>query len=259
MKRLRHPVRAIREPFGTAGLIVACIALVAALAGSAIAAGGALSGKQKKEVTKIAKKFSGKPGAPGATGPAGPKGATGTSGADGAPGGNGAPGSPGEAGMCSISKPQCVLAPEATLTGEWSFSAPDGGGPMGFSTISLPLQAATELRATGGGETIVWIAPEVESEEVRQGKGGEPYDTTDCPGSTAEPEAEPGFLCIYGKEAVNILDFVLKQPTKPWGIGTPLGARPDLNSGVLLEWRFEHPEFMASAHGSWAYTAPAEE
>ena len=65
MKRLRHPIRAIREPFGTAGLIVACVALVLALTGAAFAAAG-LTGKQKKEVEKIAKKYAGKPGAAGA-------------------------------------------------------------------------------------------------------------------------------------------------------------------------------------------------
>ena len=93
MKRLRHPIRAIREPFGTAGLIVACVALIAALGGTALAAKGALTGKQKKEVEKIAKKFAGKPGANGAPGAQGP---TGASGKDGVAGSNGAPGAPGE-------------------------------------------------------------------------------------------------------------------------------------------------------------------
>jgi hypothetical protein len=104
MKRLRHPVRAIREPFGTAGLVIACVALVAALGGTALAAKGALTGKQKKEVEKIAKKFAGKPGAPGAAGPAGPqgtagaKGDAGDKGEKGEKGDAGSPGSPGPKG-----------------------------------------------------------------------------------------------------------------------------------------------------------------
>ncbi len=97
MKRLRHPIRAIREPFGTAGLIVACIALIAALGGSAFAA-AKLTGKQKKEVAKIAKKFAGKPGAPGATGPQGPAGSNGKDGAQGQRGETGATGAAGPAG-----------------------------------------------------------------------------------------------------------------------------------------------------------------
>jgi len=110
MKRLRHPVRAIREPFGTAGLVVACIALIAALGGTALAAKGALTGKQKKEVEKIAKKFAGKDGAAGAPGANGTNGANGKDGAEGKQGPegkagangtngtNGTPGTPGTNG-----------------------------------------------------------------------------------------------------------------------------------------------------------------
>jgi hypothetical protein len=98
MKRLRHPVRAIREPFGTAGLIVACVALVLALTGAAFAAAG-LTGKQKKEVEKIAKKYAGKPGAAGAAGPAGPQGPAGAAGKDGANGTNGTDGTNGSNGQ----------------------------------------------------------------------------------------------------------------------------------------------------------------
>lgn len=86
MKRLRHPITSIREPFGTAGLIVAMIALIAALGGTALAA-SKLNSTQKKEVEKIAKKFAGKNGP---TGPAGPGGAAGKEGAAGAAGKNGA-------------------------------------------------------------------------------------------------------------------------------------------------------------------------
>jgi hypothetical protein len=102
MKRLRHPIRAIREPFGTAGLIVACIALVAALGGTALAAKSALTGKQKKEVEKIAKKFAGKPGAPGAPGAQGNPGAAGAAGKDGTNGTNGTNGTPGTNGKSVV-------------------------------------------------------------------------------------------------------------------------------------------------------------
>jgi hypothetical protein len=92
-----------RDKFGTAGLIISVIALVAALSGGAYAAQQSLNGKQKKEVNKIAKKAAkkgpkgakGDAGAPGTPGPVGPAGANGTNGApgnDGAPGKDGAPG-----------------------------------------------------------------------------------------------------------------------------------------------------------------------
>lgn len=88
MQRLRHPIRAIREPFGKAGLTVAILALVMALVGGAYAAGG-LTKSQEKQVTKIAKKFAGKPGAPGANGTNGSPGAKGDTGAAGSNGTNG--------------------------------------------------------------------------------------------------------------------------------------------------------------------------
>jgi hypothetical protein len=130
--RLRHPIRAIREPFGKAGLTVAILALVFAMVGGAYAAKGALTGKQKKEVEKIAKteakKFvitstsqikpsvlessgpkatasakgkqgkQGKQGKTGKTGPQGPAGATGPAGPQGAKGDTGANGKDGANG-----------------------------------------------------------------------------------------------------------------------------------------------------------------
>lgn len=98
MNRLRHPVHAIREPFGKAGLILAFFAMLLALTGGAYAA-GKLTSKEKKEVEKIAKKYAGKPGAAGAQGAAGQNGspgAKGDAGSPGAPGQNGAPGAGGK-------------------------------------------------------------------------------------------------------------------------------------------------------------------
>jgi hypothetical protein len=83
--RLRHPIGAIREPFGKAGLTVAIFALVMALVGGAYAAGG-LTKSQEKQVTKIAKKYAGKPGANGTGGSPGTVGKDGTNGSPGAPG-----------------------------------------------------------------------------------------------------------------------------------------------------------------------------
>ncbi|MFL5898533.1 MAG: hypothetical protein ACJ76D_08740 [Solirubrobacterales bacterium] len=111
MKPLRHPIRGIREPFGTAGLIIACVPPVLALTGAAFAAGKPTS-KQKKEVEKIAKKFAGKPGAPGETGPAGANGNVRVQESKG----------DAEAGICSAAARECTLAKGATLTGPWGTS-----------------------------------------------------------------------------------------------------------------------------------------
>jgi hypothetical protein len=89
LARLRRPHRGRREPFGKAGLILACCAIVLATTGAAFAA-GRLTGPEKKEVgqiaAKTAKQYAGKPGKQGpagktgATGPAGPTGAAGPAG-----------------------------------------------------------------------------------------------------------------------------------------------------------------------------------
>jgi len=124
MKRLRHPVRAIREPFGTAGLVVACVALILALTGAAFAAAG-LTGKQKKEVEKIAKKFAGKPGAPGATGAQGPAGANGKDGAQGEKGATGNTGAAGPAGSAGATGTAGEDGKSVEMT-----PVPSGGGEL---------------------------------------------------------------------------------------------------------------------------------
>jgi hypothetical protein len=212
MKRLRHPVRAIREPFGTAGLIVACVAMVLALTGAAFAA-GALTGKQKKEVEKIAKKFAGKPGAPGATGPQGPagpagkdggqgeKGAKGDTGSPGAPGTPGTPGEDGESAQVARiapGDPECegqggalVFVPggeeEEICNGSpW---VPDGTLPPGA------VETGTWV-VVGPGEVFAPISftvpmpGKIESEHIYVGSG---HERKNEEASTGQPAPETEF------------------------------------------------------------------
>jgi hypothetical protein len=248
--KLRHPIRAIREPFGTAGLIVACVALVAALAGGAYAAGG-LSGPEKKEIQKQAKKFSkqfaqqfaqpGSAGPAGPVGPAGPQGAKGDTGvkgdtgakgdtsakgATGATGAQGPAGPAGEAGMCSEAEPECSLAAGGVLTGVWATTGRDQPSP---APISFPLRvspAPTAIYQTdlageklgfelkdgavevygpypcmGPGPGCVLDGPEGEWLS-RIEEAAEAYAAV-CPGTAVDPQAEPGFLCIYPKNGKN--------------------------------------------------------
>jgi hypothetical protein len=175
--RLRHPVRAIEEPFGKAGLIVAVIALVLALTGAAFAAAG-LNSKQKKEVTKIAKKFAGAPGPAGPQGPAGTNGTNGKEGAAGKAGTNGANGKSvvlvneepagceHEEGLTyeiegsGVQKEVCrgpegspwtaggTLPSEKTETGAWTVTSntSENVGPIN-TTISFPIPLASALAA----------------------------------------------------------------------------------------------------------------
>jgi hypothetical protein len=201
--------RRIREPFGTAGLIVAIVALVAALAGGAYAASGALTGKQKKEVQKIAqteaKKFAGKQGPTGSTGSTGAQGATGAkgdTGTVGTAGPNGPGGEPGAKGE----------------RGEQGVRGPAGASP---EVVELPVDpSAAECKA--GGAKIIGVAGEEAS--VCNGEGGGSgggYPETLPSGKTEtglwEVQGENGLVGESGgfEYAITVLSYPLRLAAPP--------------------------------------------
>ncbi len=241
-------VSRIHERLGTAGFVIAILALITALGGTAIAAVG-LNGKQKKEVTKIAKKYAGKngqDGAPGAAGPQGPKGddgGKGVAGSEGKQGEQGPPGAHGEDGACSIAEPVCLLPAGATVTGDWSFIVPAGGAETNgaeaaFVTANFPLQATSppEFRWIGKEE---WLEP-----------GDEPFDATACPGSVSEPAAAPGLVCFYAGDVFNAGTGNRRAPC----VG-PETYTGDRNSGVTVLFCIKNAANEAYGWGSWAATA----
>lgn len=182
----------IHERLGTAGFVLAIVALVMAMTGAAIAK---LNSSEKKEVAKIVKKEvkkqiknlpPGPPGPQGAPGPAGPAGPAGAKGDKGDKGATGAPGAPGVKGDTGDPwAPESELPSEARLTGVWT--APAGAiefGPgkfLGAGEISFPLPLSSTLPAANVHFT--------------------PFDATEaeaCPGTSAAPDAEPGNLCVWG-------------------------------------------------------------
>jgi hypothetical protein len=228
--------RRLHERFGTAGIVVAVIALVAALGGTALAASGTLTGKQKKEVEKIAKKYAGKPGAPGAAGANGTNGANGKDGAPGSPGSAGSPGKDGKsvalsnsAGFCGAGgisvevegtpaskKEICngepgeegspwtdggTLPPGATETGSWVVTGQQGTRVT--APISLPIPMALAL-----DEFNISIGTGRERKE-QENETGEPATETafeeKCGSSfrsvsfpVNQPTADKaGHLCVY--------------------------------------------------------------
>jgi hypothetical protein len=269
MKRLRHPIRLIREPFGTAGLIVAMIALLAALGGTALAANGALSGKQKKEVEKIAKKYAGKPGSPGAAGAPGAKGDAGVNGSNGSNGGAGANGI--SVTTSAASGAECpaggikiasagpttkvcngttgfteVLPAGKTETGIWSSGIVSEIGNENIQTaisFAIPLAMALPVADTHYLTT------------VQQQAGG----TTQCPGTVDEPLAAEGNLCVY-QGATRLEEEEAGEEFKVSGIFPAseevTGAGGASTAGAILFIHYKGFPETASAYlnGSWALT-----
>jgi hypothetical protein len=246
----------VHQKLGTAGLIVAIVALVAALGGGAYAAGGGLTAKEKKQVKKIAqtevKKIAGVPGAPGAVGPVGPPGPAGANGKDGKDGTNGKNVTTGneptgtsnceeqggvwvEVEGSGLKRYVCngkdgeegTSGSGGTMTGQWSFSAK--GLVSTLMSISYPERLPAD-------PTYNWIGP-----------GGS--STTACPGSAANPEAAPGNVCLYAASMNAAGEGTDSHPVENYTAYTP-----DPQSGLTVEITLASADSEGYGWGSWAAT-----
>jgi len=215
--------RRIHDKLGTAGLIVAVVALIAALGGTALAAAG-LNSKQKKEVKKIAKQFAGKPGATGPAGPKGDQGPKGDAGPKGDPGAKGDQGVPGKEGPAGPTETK--LPAGETEKGLWQFQT--DGQTEAFVSISFPLRVEPR--------PLEWHF---------LGEGAIP--TEECPGTAAEPEAAPGQLCIYAQN-LSSTSASFANEFAPF----------DETAGWRGSFSIEE-EKVAFGTGSWAVTAAEPE
>lgn len=244
MSRIKHPVRAIREPFGTAGLVVAVIALVLALTGAAFAAVG-LNGKQKKEVTKIAKKYAGQRGATGPQGAAGAQGNPGQKGAtglQGAPGNRGATGATGATGQTGFTE---TLPAGKTEKGTWGMSdnAP-GSGEFFFSPLSFTIPLENQ-------PGFVQFIPAPTEEELEHEEF--PTPPSGCTGNVTEPGAEEGNLCIFELRTEHLrLASGVVFTKNPQTTGFPFNSAGKAGALVALE---STQAGQAYAEGTWAVTA----
>jgi collagen triple helix repeat protein len=185
----------LQERFGTAGLVVAIIALIAALTGTAIAK---LNGSEKKEVEKIAKKvakkFPGPQGPPGVQGPAGPAGPAGPEGKQGPAGSEGEEGPTGPTGPTGESGFTATLPSGETETGAWGFSKVTAPAFVHVTpSFAIPLEAPVSegnahLISPTGKEIALVLEPEPGYAEVTQ---------TNCDGTSEAPAADPGHFCMY--------------------------------------------------------------
>jgi len=271
----------IHSKLGTAGLIVAVVALVAALAGGAYAASG-LNKQQKKQVRniskniskkqsknwskKFSKRFSKQFAIAGPAGPAGPQGPAGPAGAKGANGANGANGADGEDGATGPTGADGedgatgatgaegspwtaggTLPPGETLTGAWAFGKETAAHEVDVA-ISFALPLAAELGA-GNVHFLEQQGPDWK-EAILNESTFEPelVTPTDCLGTAEEPTAEPGHLCIYADILANAFVFsnfsIFKAGSSGGGTSTT-GSRMTAES-----------EINGRGKGTYAVTAP---
>jgi hypothetical protein len=233
----------IHSKLGTAGFIVAIVALVAALGGGAYAAQQGLNSKQKNQVKSIAKGLvptgpvgpqgpAGAAGAAGAkgdkgdkgdTGPEGPQGPKGATGSPGAPGAPGPEGSPWTAGG--------TLPSGETETGVW-------GGVLNFT--------ASEVKRVENASFNIPLESAPTVNLIQKDGTANPGNLTNCPGSAATPEAKPGNFCAYA--------ITFAEDEEGYGLGggtsSTLRATP---FGIIFQSNV--PGFAALA-GTWAVTAP---
>jgi hypothetical protein len=179
----------VHSKLGTAGLVVAIVALVVALTGAAFAAGG-LTKKQEKRVIKIAKKYAGKRGPQGLAGPQGPAGPQGAKGDTGAKGDAGAPGPAGPRGLTGAEGDPWTaggfLPQGETEKGTWGYGKTGAEPAEGLQTAPISFTIPVENLPT-----LVYVTPaNAEAEKAK------------CPGTVTQPDAAEGFLCVYQDLAV---------------------------------------------------------
>lgn len=254
----------IHNKLGTAGFVVAIVALIAALGGAAIAAAPKLNSTQKKEVKKIAQTEAkkivpavGPPGATGATGVAGPKGDTGATGQEGPEGEEGPPGANGKNVVIGAPTPAECLEGGATVQVEGSPATKKAvckGEPWTAGGTLPPGETLTGI--IGGG--VNFTASEVKEPQqisfnlpltaaptvnlIQKNGTANPGSLENCPGNVNAPAADPGNLCVW------------VDPDEEISIGNPtLSNIKPYTTGAVIQ--VNYPGF-SSLIGTWAVTAP---
>lgn len=241
----------LRKRLGIPGTL-AVIALVFAMLGGAYAAGlPGLNSKQKKQVKNIAAGVAkglqgtgptgpqglagprGPAGATGAAGETGPKGATGPAGPTGSAGATGATGPTGSTGATgSCCTP--TLGSGKTETGGWGGKiAGNVEGQFDLWAISFPIPLTAPLDENH----VIRVLTGETKAECDNGTGEAP--------SAANPEADPGYLCVF--------QGAFGQPEPEIQPLSAFGSSGADKTGALV---FAETGFFGKAYGTWAVTAP---
>ena len=198
------------------------------LAESAVTTGKVKDGSLLSSDFKPGQLPPGAPGAPGATGPQGlqgPKGDTGDTGDTGEPGTPGQPGATGEPGPF-----------------------PSGNLPSG-ATIRGTYAASTDVSTTGKGYDSISFGFQLASAPTAHYIPRATTPPTGCPGTSSDPQASPGHVCIYevggsGQRSVfnpaSVANGGQFTTASRWG------------TGVIVTTGGGHVD----VYGVWAVTAP---
>lgn len=248
----------IRKRLGIPG-IIAVIALVFAMAGGAWAAkGGVVIKKLSQIAPRVQKQLKGKAGP---QGPAGPQGLSGGAGAKGDKGDKGDSGSNGAAGKSVVTTP--IAEGEVACEGFGGTEAEVEGsgepeevcnGETGF-TETLPSEK-TETgtwAAVVSGEAFAPVSFSIPLEAVIPAanvhKTGDVGFASSCEGTAADPQADPGHLCVY----TGFLDLVAPATTL---VGIFPATGPPAVEGAAISGAFVYLAGGEGGGGTFAVTAP---
>jgi hypothetical protein len=268
--------------------VVATFALFFAMTGGALAASHYLITSTKQIKPGVLSALKGKAGpagangAAGATGPAGPAGGQGAKGEPGATGPQGPEGKEGPAGKNGTNGTTGFTAtlPEGkTETGTWSFGDATTEGTSEYASYQawVPVSFNVPLKEALGGSNVHFLAePTLQciepqeparkecEEENKRVEEKQRENKEACPGSAAEPTAEPGNLCVY--ETYLAGGVIRGGAYNPGSSELPFNAGAGTTGAVLgLRVEAEGENGVGaighdvSAYGTWAVRAPEKE
>jgi Collagen triple helix repeat (20 copies) len=242
------------------------VALVFAMTGGAYAAGKFLITSTKQISPKVLKQLKGAAGSKGAPGANGTNGAGGPQGPPGINGKDGVNGKDGLAGTSVTSK--SVTAGVVCKEGGTEFTAAEGkkttvcnGSPWTAEGV-LPSGASEKGTwgafftpsgtgfGSGKASTISFTIPLEKGLPAHIVKVGEKGDGKGCPTTSdaANPEAEPGNLCIFATVALKVESLLVDDVEQ--GKENETGR-----TGVVIIIAPSQAGFTVSALGTWAVTA----
>lgn len=261
----------LRDRLGVPG-VVSVVALVFAMSGSAFAAKYLIT-STKQIKPSVLKKLKGPPGVAGANGGQGPQGVAGPAGPA---GGRGATGATGATGANGVSVTETAIAPGGACgaVGGVAYTTASGttnvcsgspwtaGGTLPAGQTETGSYSVTSASGTGALFGVLEVssitfniplAAELDGSHVILVTGAVPDECEDSgnaeAASTANPEADPGYLCVFQGTAVNMAPGgVPINKLSPFEAGAS-------RSGALISYAVENPQ--AVALGSWAVTAPS--